>query len=168
MLFHLWNVLVRAGHLGVGAVQPGWAVTTSLHCLAAYSPSRRTGHHPPGQLQLGMVTCSLRGWRGERTHPWPAAGLTLEASWRRATATWAKVTSRAEAVAAPRWGPGSSRQLQAQGQTHPCPGGPGPSCVMGATPASLSLCLSAQGPAGGPPEHTSANVFRQRGRAGGG
>ena len=67
--------------------------------------------------------------------------------------------------ATPSVGPGSSRQHQAQGQTDLRPGGPGPSCVMGATPASLSLCLSAQGPAGGPPEHTSANIFRQWGRA---
>lgn len=93
VLLHWWNVLVRAGHLGVGE-QPGeWSPQPTLHCLAADSTSRRTGH-PLWQLQLQTVTRSLRGWRGTRTHPQRLADLMPEANPRRATATRAKVTRR--------------------------------------------------------------------------
>lgn len=89
MVFHWWNVLVRASPLGVGDSRVSSHPT--LHCLAACSESRRM-EHPLWQLWLWTVTRGLRRWRGTRTHPqWPA-DLMPETNPRRATGTWAKVT----------------------------------------------------------------------------
>ena len=89
MVLHWWNVLVRAGPLGVGGSRVSSHPT--LHCLAACSASRGTGH-PLQQLRLRTVTHVLRRWCGTRMHPqWPA-DLMPEANPRRATATRAKVT----------------------------------------------------------------------------
>ena len=89
VVLHWWNVLVRAGPLGVEGSRVSSHPT--LHCLAACSASRRMGH-PLQQLRLRMVTRVPRRWRGTRMHlQWPA-DLMPEANPQRATAARAKVT----------------------------------------------------------------------------
>lgn len=129
----------------------------ALHCLAAHAPSSGMGQ-PPGQLWPWMVTRGLRSWRGERRHPRPATGLTLEASWWRATAMWAKVT-RLDTVAAqdrqsPPWQPWQLAAVASRGvrQTYV------PGCLAelcdGATPL-LCPCVRADIPQEGLSTHLS-------------
>ncbi|XP_019497463.1 PREDICTED: proline-rich protein 36 [Hipposideros armiger] len=68
-------------HTGLAAPQ-ATAPGESLRAREShsFSPSSKTGH-PPGQLQLRTVTCSLRGQDVERTQPRPMAGLTPGAGW---------------------------------------------------------------------------------------
>lgn len=118
VLFHLWSVC------------EGWALRVGGYCPSALpsglSLSSKTGH-PPGQLQLRTVTCSLQGQCVGRTQPRPMAGLTPGAGWWTAAAVWTQVTRRRSSSGGGR----TDGPRQAWGQSDLWPGVPAPSCVMG-------------------------------------